>query len=107
MYASAKGLASESGRRLARLNSMRSTKRQSPVRPRAVFKAAQTITGSLAWLIERYRETGEWTRLSLATRRLRENIFGHVIESAGIQPCRQDHQRRDHGGARSSHTDPG
>jgi integrase len=50
-------------------------------------KPAQTITGSLAWLIERYRETGEWTRLSLATRRLRENIFRHVINSAGIQPA--------------------
>jgi hypothetical protein len=48
---------------------------------------ANTMTGSLAWLIERYRETGEWTRLSLATRRLRENIFRHVIDSAGIQPA--------------------
>jgi len=46
---------------------------------------ANNITGSLAWLIERYRETGEWTRLSLATRRLRENIFKHVIDSAGTQ----------------------
>lgn len=50
-------------------------------------KTAQDITGSLAWLIERYRETGEWTRLSLATRRLRENIFRHVIDSAGVQPA--------------------
>lgn len=45
-----------------------------------------TVTGSLAWLIERYRETGDWTRLSLATRRLRENIFKHVLLSAGRQP---------------------
>jgi hypothetical protein len=52
-----------------------------------VPKAAETITGSLAWLIERYRETGEWTRLSLATRRLRENIFKQVADSAGIQPA--------------------
>jgi hypothetical protein len=52
-----------------------------------VSKAAQTITGSLAWLIERYRETGEWTRLSLATRRLRENVFRHVVDSAGVQPA--------------------
>src|SRR6516164_8429244 len=34
-----------------------------------------TSTDSLAWLIERYRETGAWTSLSLATRRQRENIF--------------------------------
>jgi integrase len=54
---------------------------------RDVSKAAQTITGSLAWLIERYRETGEWTRLSLATRRLRENVFRHVVDSAGVQPA--------------------
>jgi integrase len=42
--------------------------------------------GSLAWLIERYRETTAWTYLSPATRRQRENIFGHVLETAGAQP---------------------
>ena len=51
---------------------------------RQTSSPANTITGSLAWLVERYRETGEWTRLSLATRRLRENIFKHVTDSAGI-----------------------
>jgi hypothetical protein len=54
---------------------------------RQISTPANNITGSLAWLIERYRETGEWTRLSLATRRLRENIFKHAIDSAGIQPA--------------------
>jgi len=44
--------------------------------------------GSLAWLIERYRETTAWTDLSLATRRNRENHFRHVIEKAGHQPIR-------------------
>lgn len=43
-------------------------------------------TGSFAWLIERYRETGAWTNLSLATRRQRENIFKHVLQSAGSRP---------------------
>jgi integrase len=43
-------------------------------------------TGTLAWLIARYRETAAWTALSAATRRQRENIFKHVIESAGRQP---------------------
>jgi integrase len=40
-------------------------------------------SGTLAWLIERYREVGAWTTLSPATRRQRENIFKHVLENAG------------------------
>jgi integrase len=47
----------------------------------------QTPTAnSLAWLIARYRETTEWSALSAATRRQRENIFLHVLRSAGEQP---------------------
>lgn len=42
--------------------------------------------GTLAWLIERYRETSAWSELSLATRRQRENIFVHVIKTGGNQP---------------------
>jgi hypothetical protein len=42
--------------------------------------------GTLAWLIERYRDTTAWTKLSLATRRQRENIFRHILDSAGRQP---------------------
>ena len=42
--------------------------------------------GTLAWLIERYRETVTWTTLSMATRRQRENIFVHVLETAGTKP---------------------
>jgi integrase len=42
-------------------------------------------TGTLAWLVERYRETGAWTNLSLATRRQRENIFKQVLKTAGKQ----------------------
>jgi hypothetical protein len=42
--------------------------------------------GTLAWLIERYRETAAWTNLSLATRRQRENIFRHVLDAAGRLP---------------------
>lgn len=41
---------------------------------------------SLAWLIARYRETTAWGVLSMATRRQRENIFKHVLDSAGHQP---------------------
>jgi integrase len=43
-------------------------------------------SGSLAWLIARYRETGAWQSLSAATRRQRENIFKHVIDGAGTAP---------------------
>jgi site-specific recombinase XerC len=42
--------------------------------------------GTLAWLVARYRETSVWAGLSLATRRQRENIFAHVLASAGEQP---------------------
>ncbi|MFZ2077459.1 MAG: integrase, partial [Xanthobacteraceae bacterium] len=47
-----------------------------------------TEAGSLAWLIERYRETTAWTDLSLATRRNRENHFRRVIEKAGHHSIR-------------------
>jgi len=45
-----------------------------------------TAIGTLSWLIERYREVGAWTSLSPATRRQRENIFKHVLETAGDKP---------------------
>lgn len=44
-------------------------------------------SGSLAWLYERYRDTPAWLALSAATRRQRENIFGHVMTAAGAEPC--------------------
>ena len=49
-------------------------------------RTRDTAAGTLAWLIERYRETAEWRALSLATRRQRENIILHVLETAGMQP---------------------
>src|SRR5262249_6070731 len=48
--------------------------------PRPKAKGAPAV-GSLAWLIARYRETAVWSALSPATRKHRENIFRHVIES--------------------------
>ncbi|QJP12963.1 tyrosine-type recombinase/integrase [Starkeya sp. ORNL1] len=48
-------------------------------------KAAPSA-GSLTWLLARYRETTEWSGLSEATRRQRDNIFVHVIKAAGHQP---------------------
>lgn len=41
--------------------------------------------GLLSWLIERYRETAAWSGLSAATRRQRENIFKHIVATAGNQ----------------------
>jgi integrase len=57
----------------------------------AVFGAPRAhkgapVTGSMAWLIARYREVSAWTSLSLATRKQRENIFKHVLDSAGHEP---------------------
>ena len=45
-----------------------------------------TAIGTLFWLAERYREVGAWTSLSPATRRQRENIFKHVLVTAGDKP---------------------
>lgn len=42
--------------------------------------------GTMAWLVERYRETSAWKDLSLATRRQRENIFANVLQSVGDKP---------------------
>ncbi len=50
------------------------------------LRRGKTSAGSLAWLIERYRETPAWMSLSLATRRQRENIFRQIIKSAGRSP---------------------
>jgi integrase len=50
-------------------------------------KATASPQGSLAWLIERYRDSLAWAPLSAATKRQRENICVHVIETAGAQNC--------------------
>jgi len=49
-------------------------------------KAGKARTGSLRWLLERYRDSAAWAALSRATRRQRDNIFRAVIESAGGEP---------------------
>lgn len=51
--------------------------------PRRV-KGAPAV-GTLSWLLARYRETTDWMNLSAATRRQRDNIFLHVLETAGQQ----------------------
>ena len=44
-------------------------------------------SGSLAWLLERYRDSSAWASLSNATRRQRDNIFKHVIAKSGQEPA--------------------
>jgi integrase len=50
-------------------------------------KKGAPATGTLAWLVARYREVGAWTNLSSATRKQRENILVHVIATAGNEPA--------------------
>jgi integrase len=49
-------------------------------------KKGAPATGTLDWLVARYREVGKWTNLSPATRKQRENILVHVLETAGDKP---------------------
>lgn len=43
--------------------------------------------GTLAWLLEQYKQTTAWNNdISEATRRQRDNIFKHVLASAGGEP---------------------
>lgn len=55
--------------------------------PAQARKRAGAQSGSLAWLWDRYRETGPWTALKLSTRRQRENIMARALKSSGQEPC--------------------
>lgn len=59
---------------------------QAALAGRAKRDKSGPVSGSVAWLIARYRETSVWQRLSSATKRQRENILRQVIGSAGDQP---------------------
>ena len=45
--------------------------------------AAQADPRTLRWLVEQYRQSGAWRKLAPATRRQRENVFLHILKSAG------------------------
>src|SRR4051812_33552419 len=49
-------------------------------------KDSGAATGTLAWLVARYRESSAWLALSMATRRQRENILKQVLSTAGSEP---------------------
>lgn len=53
-------------------------------KPRPVKGAP--VAGTLAWLVDRYRETNAWGTLAASTRRNRENLLRKVVETAGNQP---------------------
>lgn len=46
----------------------------------------KAVSGSVAWLWEKYRATTAWTTLSAATRRQRENIMEGVLAKIGHEP---------------------
>jgi integrase len=50
-------------------------------------RARGSKAGSLAWLIERYREAAAWTDLSPATRKYRESVFLQVLKSEADYPA--------------------
>jgi integrase len=60
---------------------------QAAVSGNARTASKRAASGSLAWLLERYRDSGDWSKLSGATRRQRDNIFRHVIAAAGDVPA--------------------
>lgn len=50
------------------------------------LKRGPAMAGSLQWLWDQYRKSGDWTALSAATKRQRENIMLHVLKLAGAEP---------------------
>jgi integrase len=61
-------------------------------------------SGTLAWLIGRYRDSASWAALSPATRGQRENILKQVIATAGDEPFARI-ERRDIAAARDRRKD--
>lgn len=59
---------------------------QAALRGEKPISGSPVRSGSLEWLITRYREVAAWTALSVATRRQRENILKQIIKSAGKEP---------------------
>ena len=52
----------------------------------APLPAKQVKANTLAWALERYRQSSSWAALSNATRCQRENIYRNIIKSAGTVP---------------------
>jgi integrase len=54
--------------------------------PSADARKVRAAVDTLAWLVDRYRETAAWTRLSTATRHNRDRHFRRVLKTAGDAP---------------------
>lgn len=80
----ARGRVSGSELRSGRQSSRRNIKL--PYRARRRPKKGAPAAGTLGWLVARYRETIAWSSLSPTTRRQRENILRHVLDSASGKP---------------------
>jgi integrase len=50
--------------------------------------AKAVMANTLAWALDRYRNSSPWAGLSNATRRQRENIYKAMIKTAGIVPLK-------------------
>ena len=55
----------------------------------APHPAKRVRANTLAWALERYRQSSSWATLSNATRRQRENIYHAVTKTAGAVPLRE------------------
>ena len=51
--------------------------------PKPLHPLHEVRANSLAWALERYRNSSSWANLSNATRRQRENIYRATIKTAG------------------------
>lgn len=60
---------------------------QAAVSGRPLAPKVGPSSSSLAWLLKQYRGSTAWSQeLSAATRRQRDNIFRHVLETGGSEP---------------------
>lgn len=59
-----------------------------------VTKSGKHLSGTMAWLWDRYRETTAWSALASGTRRARENIMLHTLKTCGTAQA-QDITRKD------------
>lgn len=55
--------------------------------------AGKAHVGTLAWLLERHRDSTAWGDLSTATRRQRENIYRQVMAKAGAERAEAINQK--------------
>jgi integrase len=53
---------------------------------KSVEPVARSGKGSLAWLVDRYRESPAWGSLSFATQRQRNNFFRQILAKDGDKP---------------------